>query len=135
METCRGPAAYSDGASFDPGKADSITLACTNAWQAEQDRQRQSWWGALAEQVPPGILLLFLLATLSSLYRYNLRLAGFHHSRADVLEIISEKMSFDEIKSLSDISVSFAADKVEFARANTPADQATEIAKAVLSQK
>jgi len=87
----------------------------------------------LAQNIPPGILLLFLLATLSSLYRYNIRLAGFHHARADALTLAASDQHVNT-QTLSALVDSLAADKVEFARTNTPADQATEIAKTVISR-
>lgn len=109
-----------------------VTVACANTYAALQTDQSVTWWAALAEQVPPGILLLFLLATLGGLYRYNLRLAGFHHSRADALEILTEHVNHG---ALGEISDALAADKVEFGRARTPADQVTEIARAVAARK
>ena len=45
-----------------------LTTACVDAWQA-QEEAAVSWWRTLSEQVPPGILILFLLATTVSLYR------------------------------------------------------------------
>ncbi|MEO1680062.1 MAG: hypothetical protein AAFU80_18100 [Pseudomonadota bacterium] len=120
-----------DGMAMDP---DAVTLACVQAWQTEQQAEAGAWWRTLAAQVPPGILLLFLLATLGGLYRYNLRFAGFHHSRADVLEMMREAGGMDAA-TLARLSDTLAADKVEFGRANTPSDQAVEIAKAMVSRK
>ena len=120
---------------------DDITLACTQAWQAQVDAEAGNWWQTLAAQVPPGILLLFLLATLGGLYRYNLRLAGFHHARADVLELIlmgraapGAALSQEELGRIAALAEALAADKVEFGKGNAPSDQAVEIAKAVLSR-
>ena len=127
-----------DGLATDP---DAVTLACTEAWQARLDAEQGNWWQTLAQQVPPGILLLFLLATLGGLYRYNLRLAGFHHSRADLLELISmgretdAKFTKEELAQAVQLADSLAADKVEFGKGNTPSDQAVELAKAISSAR
>ena len=138
MKICRnmapglqGPPFPTDGLAGDP---DKVTLACTEAWRAELAREQQTWWQTVAVQVPPGVLLLFLLATLGGLYRYNMRLAGFHHSRADALELMIEGRSSAEIEDLATLADALAADKVEFGKANTPADQAVEIAKAVMGR-
>ncbi|WP_136660483.1 hypothetical protein [Nitratireductor sp. XY-223] len=133
--TVNGSVTMASGRSTSEQNPDAVTLACTQAWRAELEREEGKWWQTLATQVPPGILLLFLLATLAGLYRYNLRLAGFHNSRADVLELISlggGGVSVDDLTRLSD---SLAADKVEFGRANTPTDQAIELVRAVLARK
>ena len=145
MRICRGgpvelpgPPVPRDQVATDP---DDITLACTQAWQAQVDAEAGNWWQTLAAQVPPGILLLFLLATLGGLYRYNLRLAGFHHARADVLELIlmgraapGAALSKDELGRIAALAEALAADKVEFGKGNAPSDQAVEIAKAVLAR-
>ena len=129
MATCRGPSEASD-----EDKTDAVTLACTRAWQDKLAAETESIWQTLARSVPPGILLLFLLATLGGLYRYNMRLAGFHHSRADALELmIVNKVKFDA-HTLTTISDALAADKVEFGRSKTPADQAVEMFKAVMAR-
>ena len=127
-----------DGLATDP---DAVTLACTEAWQARLDAEQGNWWQALAQQVPPGILLLFLLATLGGPYRYNLRLAGFHHSRADLLELISmgreadAKFTNEELAQAAQLADSLAADKVEFGKGNTPSDEAVELARAITSAR
>ena len=131
MSDCRDGARPPEGGS----SPEPITLACTQAWQAELGRAEQNWWTTLAQQVPPGILLLFLLATLSGLYRYNLRLAGFHNARADILELASINKSGADPEALAKLAEAFAADRVDFAGAATPADQATDIAKAVISRR
>ena len=81
MEGCRTGAARAEDA--------ALTTACVDAFAASEAVTRSGNGGeSLAEKVPPGILLLFLLATLSGLYRYNVRLAGFHNGRADALELM-----------------------------------------------
>jgi hypothetical protein len=142
MQDCRGPQ--------DPDKpmpaetANQITLACSAAWQADLAAEEGSPWQTLAETVPPGVLLLFLLGTLGGLYRYNLRLAGFHDSRADALELLSLARSDDEVRVALDskdsdvllrIANALAADKVAFGAGRDPTDQAVDLAKGILSQK
>ena len=131
MRVCRGtpdPEAPDNGA---------ITTACTNAWSQELQRETGNWWQTLAEQVPPGILLLFLLATQGSLYRYNLRMAGFHASRADFLELLMmssgkrDRISKEDLEKLVNLATAMGADKVEFGKGNLPTDQAVEMAKAI----
>ena len=96
------------------------TAACLSAFAAQEAQEETPWWETLARQVPPGLLLLFLLVTLGGLYRYNMRMAGFHHSRADLLELISigrdpgaclSKQDWVDIRETAD---ALAADKVEF---------------------
>ncbi|MCP3971482.1 MAG: hypothetical protein GY717_14420, partial [Rhodobacteraceae bacterium] len=130
MSACHGNALSGENGDA----VDKVTLACLEGWKAQQGSQAETWWTTLAEQVPPGVLLLFLLATLGGLYRYNLRLAGFHASRADVLELMQMSGGFDA-GVLSQISDAMAADKVEFGKGNTPSDQAVAIARAVMARK
>ena len=91
--------------------------------------------------LPPGILLLFLLATLGGLYRYNLRLAGFHSSRADLLElVILGQVNLDGAAAgegahpFPQLADALAADKVQFGKANMPSDQAVEMFKAFMAR-
>ncbi len=111
------------------------TKSCTDAWTAQQLSEAQTWWQTLATSVPQGILLLFLLATLSGLYRYNLRIAGFHHSRADALELLATSPAATDIDTFVKLADTLAADKVSWGKGNTPADQAMEIIKALVSRK
>lgn len=123
MEACRAGAAEPDDA--------ALTTACLNAYSASETEARQDWWQTLAEQVPPGILLLFLLATLAGLYRYNVRLAGFHNGRADALELLVAQVDKDLLTPVAD---ALAADKVEFGAAKTPTDHAAEMATALINR-
>jgi len=94
--------------------------ACTEAFAQDQANLRDTWWDILARQVPPGLLLLFLLVTLGGLYRYNMRMAGFHHSRADLLELLAMGRDADapltkfDWEHLRLSAEALAADKVEF---------------------
>jgi len=125
MATCRGATDWATPpqprgiADADP---DAITLACLQGWQTQRAGEQQGWWQALVEQIPPGLLILFLLLTLASLYRYNLRLAGFHDSRADALELLAEGrepedfhklLATNPAEAVNLASVFLAADKVE----------------------
>lgn len=95
----------------------ALAETCEESWRQREAAQKGSWWQTIASQVPPGILLLFLLATLSALYRYNMRLAGFHHARADTLSLwadgTAKGFTADDIAKVSSI---LAADMVEFGK-------------------
>lgn len=112
----------------------TVTLACAEAWQAQLDGQQSNWWQAIATQVPPAILLLFLLATLGGLYRYNMQLSGFYHSRADALELLSMNRSKDDIEKLGRIAESLAADRIEFKAQDIPSAQAASVLSSLLSR-
>ncbi len=131
MDACRGGAA---GAPGEGAKPEGLTLACLQGWQAQVASDDGTWWQTLANQVPPGILILFLLATLSGLYRYNMRMAGFHHSRADALELLAQNLPKEQIDQLVGMADALAADKVEFGKENSPTDQAVDMFKAVVSR-
>ena len=91
----------------------------------------EQWYKTLLERLPGAILLLFLLATLGGLYRYNLRMTGFYHARADALELLGLHLDRDQFDALA---TTLAAEKVEFKAAQTPADQASEMAKEMISK-
>ena len=109
----------------------AVTTACVEAYRAGEAAELRDWWSVLAEQVPQGILLLFLLATLSGLYRYNIRLAGFHYSRADALELLVSNVSIKDLTALAD---ALAADNVKIGAAKTPTDHAAEMATALMNR-
>ena len=120
-------AAAVDAASNDSERAEALKvleIALTKA-------RTEDWWRYLGDRIPAGILLLFLLATLGSLYRYNVRMAGFYHARADALELMELELDREQFDKLSD---TLAADQVEFKGTRTPADMATEITKEVISK-
>ncbi len=95
-----------------------VIKTCEESWRAQQAATDSSWWQTIAQQAPPGILLLFLLATLAALYRYNMRLAGFHQSRADALTLYADGMvPANDMEALDRLATAIAADKVEFGRA------------------
>ncbi|WP_424926691.1 hypothetical protein [Amaricoccus tamworthensis] len=109
-----------------------VTATCVEMYREANGTAARSVPLILSETVPQGILLLFLLATLSGLYRYNTRMAGFHHARADVLELMSERgLQMDRLPVLTQI---LAADGVDFRNVNTPTDQAVEIVHAALAR-
>ncbi|WP_137111555.1 hypothetical protein [Rhodobacter sp. SY28-1] len=122
-----------------------LTAACITAWQSEQVQGQKSWWETLAAQVPPGILLLFLLATLGGLYRYNVRLASFHDSRADALQLLSQSRTPQELRDIlaktpgeavNLATLFLAADKVEMGTIKAKLGQAEiELAKALGADK
>ncbi len=131
LSACRGTATPPDK---------DLTTACLTAWQTQQSGG-ETWWKALVDQVPPGILLLFLLATSGGLYRYNVRLAGFHDSRADALQLLSQGRTEAQLKDIlattpgeavNLASIFLAADKVEMGTIKAKLGQAEiELAKAL----
>lgn len=78
----------------------SDTEHCVTAYTTLRAAEEQDIWQILAERAPPAILILFLLATLGGLYRYNLRMSGFHASRADLLELL--KMGEGDISKMTE---------------------------------
>jgi photosystem II stability/assembly factor-like uncharacterized protein len=135
LKICRGDASP---------PSEPLTKSCLESWQAREEAGR-SWWEVIAEQTPPGILLLFLLATLGGLYRYNLRLAGFHDSRADVLEMLSFNQTPEALSKLlttnpgdviNQLSLAMGAEKVEMGAIRAKLAQAEiELAKALGGDK
>ncbi len=111
-----------------------VTTACSDAYIALRQAETQNAWQILSQRAPQAILLLFLLATLGGLYRYNVRLAGFYHARADALELVQNDDEWTP-ETLANLGQTLGADKVEFGKSNTPTDQAIEMAKAILSRK
>lgn len=93
-------------------------------------QQPDEWWRYFAERLPAAVLVIFFLVTLVSLFRYNTRIAEFHFSRADALELIS--LHIDQ-KSLQEISSTLAADTVDFRGAKAPVDTVTEVTKQVIA--
>lgn len=89
------------------------------------------WWQELTKQLPAGVLLLFLLSTLSSLYRHSSRMGSFYHGRADALELMA--LDLDEERT-DRLASTLGADKVDFKTSKTPAEMATEITKEVIAK-
>jgi hypothetical protein len=125
LDTCRGkaaPAAEGQPAALPDAP---LTEHCLTAWTEYRKGSAGVWWQVLVDQVPPGILLLFLLVNLGGLYRYNLRLAGFHESRADALELLARGRDEAQLRDIlaaspgdaSNLATVFlAADKVEMGK-------------------
>ncbi len=114
---------------------------CLTAYEKLTGQNEAPWLNTLLERAPQAILLLFLLATLGGLYRYNLRLFGFHHSRADILELTALKgsksrsgLTKTDVVNIQMLADALSADKVEFARANTPTEQAVSLARAIANR-
>ncbi len=72
--------------------------------------------------------IIYFIGILSNLYRYNLRLAAFYDSRADVLELKNpEDTSFTEMIG------NFSPDHLNFGKpTQNPASQAVDLAKELL---
>ena len=113
LTRCRGGVATTDDTFAE------LTKTCMESWRAERTQDNSNWWQTLAQQVPPGILLLFLLATLAALYRYNMRLSGFHHSRADALELYADGLiAKGDVEGLTKLALALASDAVAFGKVN-----------------
>lgn len=119
------------GCATNSGSAEQIK-ACADAYERVIVLSGQKgWWQLLAEVAPPAVLLLFLLATLGGLYRYNLRMAGFYHGRADALELRTAGFNEGELEKIVN---SLAADQVDFRPTKTPIDNITQIANSLISK-
>ncbi len=122
MADCRGVQDAADDIArdgFTAADPDAVTLACLDGWKAQQAGQTQNWWQTIAQQVPPGIVLLFLLATLAALYRYNMRLSSFHHARADALELYADGLvAKGDVDGLTKLALALASDTVPFGKVN-----------------
>ena len=78
------------------------------------------------------LILLFLVQILTSLYRYNIRLAAYYDARADGLEIIGT----DSGEIFENIVRALSPETIDFGKGPTsPAGHAVELAKEVLSLK
>ncbi len=124
MALCRGDLAVTE----------ALTKTCVDAYVERLKAQAPTVWKIVSERAPPAVLLIFLLATLAGLYRYNMRMAGFHHSRADMLEVISTKGTGDIGKTMAELAEAMAADRVEFGRGKAPSDQAVELARTITNR-
>lgn len=106
--------------------SEGIIEACASALRGTDDAT-QGWWLYLVERVPGSILLLFLLATLGGLYRYNLRMSAFYSARADALDMMANPTNATEYDAYSQF---FGAEKVEFKDQKTPMDVVSDVTKA-----
>ncbi|MEM9212515.1 MAG: hypothetical protein AAGA63_13615 [Pseudomonadota bacterium] len=87
-------------------------------------------YSELIANLAPAGLLLFLLATLGSGYRYNQRLASFYFARADALEIYQWKAKSGDsmqsfVKTVTALTELTAADRLAFREVRTPVDMLT----------
>jgi photosystem II stability/assembly factor-like uncharacterized protein len=75
------------------------------------------------------LLLMFLVAIFSSLYRYSLRMAAFYDGRADAL--ILDWLEQSSL-SLAELAAIFGPEGIDFAKARSPADHVVDLAKTAL---
>ncbi len=107
-----------------------LVAACTGAFNAAVAKDATAnWYRYLANRITPAALLLFLMFTQGAGHRYNMRIAGFYHARADALELMGEGSSALTFDALAQ---TLAADKVGFRAGKTPADQVMELAREVV---
>ena len=118
MQTCRDTSTHPvTGAEYA-----SLTQSCLEAHGKVDDQAGGAWWATLSRQLPAGVLLMFMLVTLGALYRYNLRLAAFHDSRADVLDLVASGSTPETLRQilqtnpgdiLNRLTLAFGADKID----------------------
>ena len=110
-----------------------LIAACTEAFIAAvaKDKDATVFYRYLVARIQTAVLLVFLLVTLVSIYRYNIRISGFYHARADALELMDEAFSQDRFDGLS---ATLAADKLEFKAPRTPVNAIIDITKAVIGK-
>ena len=70
----------------------------------------------LSTKIGTTVLLLFLVQILVTLYRYNIRLASFYDSRADILQLVKG----DGDNTMPSLASILAADRVEFGKVVPP---------------
>jgi hypothetical protein len=75
------------------------------------------------------LLLMFLVAIFSSLYRYSLRMAAFYDGRADAL--ILDWLEQSSL-SLAELAAIFGPEGIDFAKARSPAGHVVDLAKTAL---
>jgi hypothetical protein len=90
------------------------------------DADRVENW---AKRVGVILLLMFLVAIFSSLYRYSLRMAAFYDGRADAL--ILDWLEQSSL-SLAELAAIFGPEGIDFAKARSPADHVVDLAKTAL---
>ena len=86
-------------------------------------RQTIEQW---ANRVGVVVLLMFLVAIFSTLYRYNLRMSAFYDARADALLLAWMEESDHTLAELVTI---FGPENIDFAKARTPAEHAFDLAR------
>ncbi|MEM1275334.1 MAG: hypothetical protein AAGH74_02330 [Pseudomonadota bacterium] len=129
LAECRAAPARPKGKDTTPMAASGSeeVKACAEAYtSAIVDVRSKKWWELLAETAPQALLLVFLLATLGGLYRYNLKMAGFYYARADALAINREPVM---PRRFEELATTLAADKVDFRNAKTPMDTVVDLSK------
>lgn len=109
----------------------TFSLSGPNVPREVTEQSAAPWWQDLTKQLPAGVLLLFLLSTLSSLYRHSTRMSSFYHGRADALELMALDLDEDRTDRLA---ATLGADKVDFKTSKTPSEMATEITKEVIAK-
>jgi hypothetical protein len=80
----------------------------------------------------PLLIIMFMISILLALYKYDARLSAYYHSRADALEMLDAGVDTDRFDKLA---TALSPEKYDFGKMpRSPADQAVEIAKSVLSR-
>ena len=114
---------------------DQVTLACTRRPGRRGKWPKRAMCGGTGVAGATGHFAALPARDIGGLYRYNLRLAGFHNAWADTLELLSMNSGGFDAETLMQMSDALAADRVEFGRGNIPSDQAMQIVRSVLSRQ
>ena len=77
------------------------------------------------------MLLLFLVQIFVSLYRYNIKMAAFHDSRADVLLMLPDfsSLTFEQLS-----KIAFSDDMDFTTQERSPTEHAVELAKQIIAR-
>ncbi len=80
----------------------------------------------------PLLIIMFMISILLALYKYDMRLSAYYHSRADALEMLEAGI---DVANFDKLAASLSPEKYDFGKMpKSPADQAIELAKSVLSR-
>jgi hypothetical protein len=88
---------------------------------------------ALTVRVSSVILLIFLVQTFISVFRYLTRLAAFYNARRDALTICA-KVGSIRPSDFEKLVSTFSPESYDFTRSKSPTEQAVELAKAMLAR-
>src|SRR6185295_14034242 len=89
----------------------------------------------VAIRVGAVLVLAFLVQLLASLYRYNMRLAAYFDSRADLLELAFNADNVLEVAAVRNLASVVAPESIEFNVGKMPAEVGVELVKLLASQR
>jgi hypothetical protein len=127
-------AASIDGEQSEDGLIRKVTEVLDRNLQTQRNDENSTALhvliSSLATRIGAVLIVLFLVQILITLYRYNVKLAGYCESRADALSIIDDPSEFKQPLSAL---LALVYPELEFSRApKTPASQILNVFKSVL---